>query len=55
MTTVLPDYNVMRIKDVQQVAQVGKTAAAQLYKDIKEHFNVPKILFAHYKKYFKLS
>jgi len=54
MSPVLSDYHVMRIKDFQEVANLGKTAAATLYKDVKEHFAVAKVLFAHYKMYFKL-
>ena len=54
MTAPLPDFYPLRIKDITNLMGLKETAAKQILKDIKEHFETPKVLFEHFKRYFKL-
>lgn len=60
MTQVLPDYQVMRIKDIQAICGVNPKAASRIMKDVKEWLTELKgkpwdtVIYSQFKHYFAL-
>ena len=54
MTAPLPDFNILRTKDLAQLLNVQQTAAKAYLRDIKEAFGVTAVMFIHFKRYFKV-
>ncbi len=58
MTPVLPDYQVMRIKDIQTICGVNQKTASKIFKDIKEWLTELKgkpwdtVIYSQFKHYF---
>lgn len=54
MTVPLPDFNVLRVKDLENIMKVSKTTAKKLFKDIKVHFDIKIVLACHFYRYLKV-
>jgi hypothetical protein len=52
----ISEFRILSIKDIKVLLEVNDDRTAKKYlNDIKEHTGAPKVLFIHFKKYFKLQ
>ena len=52
----LSEFRILTIKDIKTLLQVNDDRTAKKYlKDIKETTGAPKVLFIHFKQYFKIQ
>lgn len=52
MTSTLPDFNLLRTKDVQALLNVSEKLARKYLNDIREAKNIKNVLMCHFKDYF---
>jgi hypothetical protein len=54
--TIYTDYQKISIKDIVfLLVSVSEKTAQQYYKDIKKEYEIPIVLFTHFKQYFKIT
>ena len=46
------DLTIIRAKDIMELQGVGESTAFKYLKDIKDEYNLKKVLYCHVKKYF---
>lgn len=52
----ISDFNILSVKQAKQLLNVQDERTARKYlNDIKKHYQVPKVLFCHFKSYFKTT
>lgn len=51
----ISEFRILTIKDIKALLCVNDDRTAKKYlNDIKEHTKAPKVLFCHFKQYFKI-
>jgi len=50
-TDTWSDFRIIRAKDIMELQGVGESTAFKYLKDIKNEYNIKRVLFHHYKKY----
>ena len=45
------DFNIIRAKDIMELEGCGLSTAFKYLKDIKNEYDIKRVLFHHYKKY----
>lgn len=53
-TTEISEFQIIRVKDIQNLMNVSKRTAERYIKDIKETYKIRFVLYKHYKKYFQI-
>lgn len=52
----ISEFSILTIKDIKTLLNVQDNRTAKKYlDDIKEHTNAPKVLYIHFKTYFKVT
>lgn len=51
----ISEFRILSIKDIKTLLDIQDDRTARKYlKDIQEHTKAPKVLFCHFKQYFKI-